>query len=176
MTWDAKTRDSQTWDLVIRITHWLVAGIFLANFWWLEEGDDPHEWAGYAMMGLLLIRWIWGYIGPSNARFKDFWPTPKRVKHSLDNFAAEHQVETHEARHTPLAGIMVIGLWLGLLVVGFSGWLQETDQFWGEEWVQLLHEWSANLVMAAVVIHISAVLLIQHKYRLPLVRNMLTGR
>ncbi|MGB1091935.1 MAG: cytochrome b/b6 domain-containing protein, partial [Oceanobacter sp.] len=84
--------------------------------------------------------------------------------------------DTHEARHTPLAGVMVIGLWFGLLVVGFSGWLQETDQFWGEEWVQLLHEWSANLVMAAVVVHVSAVLIIQHKYRLPLVRNMLTGR
>ena len=164
-----------SWDPLVRITHWLIAALFLANFWVLEEGDW-HEWAGYAVLALLLVRWLWGFVGPANARFGDFLPTPARVKRSVREFAAEHDAARHEPRHTPLAGVMVMGLWLGLGLVGFTGWLQETDRFWGEQWLQQIHYWLANLVMAAVVLHVAAVVVIQRKFGLPLVRSMIRGR
>ena len=164
------------WDWLVRLTHWWVAAVFLWNYWWPDDGDDLHQWLGYSLLAVLVIRWGWGFVGPRNARWADFFPTPARVCNSIHHFRAEHQAEGHKPHHTPLAGVMVVGLWLGLLVTGFSGWLQETDRYWGEQWVQLLHEWSANLVMAAVVVHIAAVVWIQWRFKLPLVKAMLFGR
>lgn len=165
------------WDILVRITHWSIACLFLVNYWLFEAGEDLHEWAGYALLAVLTVRLVWGFIGPANARFSDFFPTLSRLKAAVIYFDQEHKALQQSLqkppRHAGLAGAMVVFLWAGLLIVGISGWLQETDQFWGEDWVQLLHEWSADIVMIAVTFHVAAVLLIQWKYRLPLIRNMI---
>lgn len=49
-----------TWDLFVRVTHWLVAALFLANFFAIEEGSDLHEWVGYVVMGAIILRLGWG--------------------------------------------------------------------------------------------------------------------
>lgn len=160
------------WDRFIRIFHWSTAALFLANFWWLEAGEDAHEWAGYTLAALLLARLIWGFIGPTNARFSDFLPTPARLRHNIEHFAQHQLRHRDDSRHSPLGGLMVLFLLGGLLVTAVSGWMQELDAFWGEDWVQNLHVWSANAVMVAVVVHVAAVLVIQHKYRVALLRGM----
>ena len=166
-----------TWDILVRITHWTIAALFLTNYWILDDGDDLHEWFGYTVLAALIVRLIWGFIGPVNARFGDFWPTWAKLTTAIREFDQQHRHHQGQPpRHVGLAGAMVVFLWTGLLVVGISGWLQETDMFWGEDWVQLLHEWSANVVMAAVLIHVAAVGLIQHRYRLPLIQAMLWKR
>ncbi len=48
------------WDIVVRLTHWTIAFLFLANFFVVEEGSDIHEWAGYALLVALGIRLLWG--------------------------------------------------------------------------------------------------------------------
>ncbi len=57
-----------TWDLFVRVTHWLVAALFLANFFAIEEGSDLHEWVGYVVMGAIILRLGWGGITHSPAR------------------------------------------------------------------------------------------------------------
>jgi cytochrome b len=160
------------WDRFIRIFHWSTAALFLANFWWLEAGEDAHEWVGYALAALLSGRLIWGFIGPTNARFADFWPTPARLRYNVEHFGQQQMCHRDERRHSPLGGLMVLFLLAGLLVTAVSGWMQELDVFWGEDWVQNLHAWSANAVMVAVVVHVSAVLVIQHRYGVALLRGM----
>ncbi|WP_232302742.1 cytochrome b/b6 domain-containing protein [Elstera litoralis] len=63
------------WDLGVRLFHWgtvaAVATAFLA-----EDGERLHEWAGYAVAGLVTFRLIWGLIGTRHARFSDFAPSP----------------------------------------------------------------------------------------------------
>ena len=63
----------------------------------------------------------------------------------------------------------------GLLLTALTGWLQETDRFWGEEWVQRLHEVAADTVMVAVALHVAAVLLMQRLSGKPLLRAMFRG-
>ena len=71
---------------------------------------------------------------------------------------------------------MVLFLLITMTITAVSGWMQELDAFWGEDWVQNLHAWSADAVMIAVVIHVSAVLIIQYRYKVSLVKRMLSNR
>ena len=79
------THEIKVWDRFVRLFHWSVAGAFLLDFWVLEEGDPPHEWVGYFLGVLLVMRIVWGFIGPANARFINFLPTPRRVKHHIND-------------------------------------------------------------------------------------------
>lgn len=161
------------WDRFVRIFHWLVALGFLLNYWLLEGGDQPHVWVGYGVAALVLARVVWGFCGPDNARFASFWPTFTRVRYCLQHFAAE--CRQHRG-HNAVAGLMVIFLLTGLILTAVSGWMQTLDRFWGEEWVEWLHEMSAWLVMAAVVVHVGAVVLIQWLFKVPLIRAMVVGK
>lgn len=161
------------WNLSIRLFHWSNAVLFLAVYWWLRGGDARHEWAGYAVLALVTARIGLGVFGGGHARFADFWPTPGRLARYLRRFPPAID---EWPGHNPLGALMVLFMLLMLLVTGVSGWLQETDMFWGEEWVQRLHEWSADAVMAAVALHVLAVLLMQRLTGVALVRAMVTGR
>ncbi|MEZ5449379.1 MAG: hypothetical protein R3E89_10470 [Thiolinea sp.] len=88
------------WDRFVRVFHWSVATLFLLDFWVLEDGDPPHEWAGYAIGVLLILRIIWGFIGPYNARFTSFFPTPARVSHHL-RVLQQRQFD-HREGHNPV--------------------------------------------------------------------------
>ena len=162
------------WDGFVRFFHWSVAGLFLLDFWVLEDGDPPHEWAGYAIGVLVLIRILWGFIGPPRARFRDFAPTPNRIKAHL------HELKTGQldrsSGHNPFGGAMVLLLLALLTVVTLSGWMLTWDMFWGEEWVERVHETSADITMIAVVIHVSAVVLMQMYSGIPLIQTMITGK
>lgn len=165
--------DVVIWDRFVRSCHWLVATLFLLNYWLLEGGEDVHEWVGYAIAALVVARIAWGFIGRGHARFAGFFPTPSRLKQYLREFPRGH---AHDAGHNPLGGVMILFLLLMLLVTAVSGWMQELDAFWGEDWVQLLHAWSADILQAAVVVHVVAVLVMQRITGVQLVRAMITGR
>jgi len=161
------------WDKFVRVFHWSTASLFLLNYCVFEEGEDLHEWAGYTMAALVLLRIIWGFIGSTRARFADFFPTPQRLKHHLKNGLRAHNPEQG---HNPLGGAMILLMLMLLLITATSGWMMGLDQFWGEDWVENLHEYSANIMLAAVVVHVTAVLVIQNITGVALVRAMLTGR
>ncbi|AHK17746.1 cytochrome b/b6 domain-containing protein [Thalassolituus oleivorans] len=116
-----------------------------------------------------------GFIGPENAHFRSFFPTQKRVLNNLKNFKTEqlsHQAHSH---HSALGGLMVMFLLIAMTTTAVSGWMQELDTFWGEDWVQNLHAWSADATMIAVAFHVSAVLIIQYRYKVPLIKRMISG-
>ena len=162
------------WDGFVRAFHWSVASLFLLDYWVLEDGDPPHEWAGYVLGVLVLLRIVWGFVGPRRARFSDFFPTPTRLKQHL------HELKTgrfdRREGHNPFGGAMVL-LLLGLLaVVALSGWMLTWDMFWGEDWVETVHEISADLTMIAVVVHVGAVVGMQFYTGIPLIQTMITGK
>jgi cytochrome b len=139
----------------------------------LEGGEGAHEWAGYALAALAVLRIAWGCVGSRHARFCDFFPTPARLRRYLGRFPPDHEAWPG---HNPLGALMVLVLWFMLLLTAVSGWMQEFDAFWGEEWLQRLHELTADAVMIAVTIHVAAVLLMQRLTAAPLIRAMITGR
>ncbi len=166
--------DIKIWDVFVRMFHWSVATLFLLDFWVLEDGDPPHEWAGYALLVLVLMRVVWGFIGSHHARFSSFFPTPARVKQHLIDLKAK-QIDPAEG-HNPLGGAMVLLLLFMLILVGVSGWMQTWDKYWGEDWVENLHETSAEITMILVVIHVAAVFIMTKLTGIPLLRTMLTGK
>lgn len=166
-------RREHVWDVFVRVFHWTLVGCVLANFLVLEEGDPPHRWAGYVATGLVLARIVWGLIGTRHARFASFFPTPSRLKAHL---AAVRQGQHPQVvGHNPLGALMMLALMALVLSLGATGYLMGTDAFWGEEWLEELHEGLANTLMLAVGLHALAAIVMSRIERVNLIRAMITG-
>lgn len=161
------------WDAFVRFSHWGIALLFFANYFITEDGEAAHRLLGYALMGLLSLRIVWGFIGPRHARFASFWPTPGKVKAHLK--ALLYNEEDTHLGHNPLGAVMVFNLLASLAFLGGSGWLAETDMFWGVGWVEELHEFLASYVLASVGLHLLGVLFETKRSKINLVKAMITG-
>lgn len=170
-----QTYPTARWDRFVRVFHWSNAALVCLTYFWLEGGEQPHEWTGYAIAALLAARISWGFIGSANARFAAFFPTPSRLREYLHHGfpAALRGSRLHSDGHNPLGAVMIFTLLLLLAVCSVTGWMQTTDRWWGEEWVQALHESSAHTLMICAGTHVLAVLLMQRISGAPLVRRML---
>jgi cytochrome b len=161
------------WDRFVRAFHWTLVGCVLLNFFVLEAGETPHEWTGYLATALVLARIVWGFIGSRHARFADCFPTPARVAAHLRALRAG-RLPKHDG-HNPLGALMMLLLMALVLSLGFTGWLQGTDRFWGEEWLQALHAWLGNGLIAAAGLHAAAAIVMGRLERTRLVKAMVTG-
>jgi cytochrome b len=162
------------WDPLVRLTHWLVAGIVVANLWLLESGNAPHRWLGYLACGAIGVRLIWGFVGSPHARFSDWLPTPQRLTRYLGLLIKGR--EPRMLGHNPAGAVMMLTLWALVTALGVTGYLMGTDMLFGESWLEALHEGIANTLIAAVVLHVCGALLESWRHRENLVRSMVTGR
>lgn len=163
------------WDPLIRLFHWSLAGIFFANYFFNEEGDDWHQWLGYTAVAWLLVRFGWGFWSTGAARWSDFFPTPSRLASHLR--ALVRGEKYHRMGHSPLGGLVMILMMVGILALGITGYMmQEVDYFWGEDWLEELHGWIASTVLALVIIHICAALLESYRLKENLPLSMVTGK
>ena len=161
------------WDLFVRVFHWTLVSSVLLNCFVLEEGDPPHEWAGYLAAALVVSRIVWGFIGSRHARFSDFFPTPDRLRQHLQAMRSGHP--EHHWGHNPLGALMMF-LLMGLVIaLGITGWMQGLDAFWGEEWLQELHEVLADALLVSAGLHAASALVMGRIERTRLVKAMFTG-
>ncbi len=168
-----KPTAERVWDPFVRLFHWSLVTCVALNLWLLEEGDPPHEWVGYAAMALVVLRVFWGFVGTRHARFADFWPTPARLREHLRALRRGDHPPT--PGHNPLGALMMLGLMGLVLLLGFTGWLQGTDRFWGNEALETLHEWLADGLLALAGLHAAAALLVGRLERTRLIKAMFTG-
>lgn len=171
---DPNTEVPLVWDPLIRSFHWSLALVFLISQVTAERFDEIHEISGYVIFGLILVRVVWGFIGPKTARFSSFWPTPRALREHLR--AVIHGQHSPSIGHNPAGGAMILTLLATLILAGITGYLGETDQFWGIEWLAELHEFFGNLSLLLVGIHVAAVFLMSLIERRNLIRAMITGR
>lgn len=180
----------KVWDPLVRVFHWLlVLAFFIAYF---TEGEDAtlvvHTWAGYAVVGLILVRLVWGVIGTRHARFGDFVTRPAAVKDYLLSVLRLHP--RRYLGHNPAGGLMVIALLVSLFATVSTGmslyaieeqagplaaWLGGLGEFW-EEVFEGVHEFFANFTLFLVVMHVAGVLVESLLHSENLVRSMITGR
>lgn len=107
------------WDPIVRITHWSIALAVLANAVFTEEGSAPHVWVGYGLAAVLGLRLLWGLVGPAEARFAAFRPSPRKALAHLRDIGTG-KVTFHRS-HNPLGALMVYAIWGCLLTIIASG-------------------------------------------------------
>ena len=164
----------KVWDPLVRLFHWSLVASFAVAWISADEWDDLHNWAGYAAAALIAFRLLWGLIGPRYARFSQFVRSPGAVAAYLRDLLAGR--EARHLGHNPAGGVMILLLIAGLAALCLTGWMQTVDAFWGEDWVEEVHEVLANLLLVLVGLHVAGVALASLKHRENLVRAMVTGR
>ncbi|HUN25988.1 MAG TPA: cytochrome b/b6 domain-containing protein [Steroidobacteraceae bacterium] len=177
------------WDLPLRAFHWLFAASILASWATAEAGFNWMQWhirLGYWMMGLLVFRILWGFVGPRHARFASFLAGPKRTWRYARGLAGLEEA-VHSVGHNPLGGLMVVVM---LLLVAFqvSTGLFATDEIaWTGPYnsavssataklLTSLHHKNFNLIWAAIALHVAAIAYYTFIKKQHLVPAMLTGR
>lgn len=114
-----ETTRVRVWDLFVRVSHWTVAVAFFVAYFTEDDLLTVHVWAGYTIGVLVVMRILWGFVGPKHARFSDFVCGPfKAWKYLIDliTFRARRYVG-----HSPAGGVMVLLLLAGLLATVWSG-------------------------------------------------------
>jgi cytochrome b len=191
------------WDPVVRLTHWGLAVAVLLNALVTEGGSVTHVSLGWIGMALLLLRLVWGGLGPAEARFSAFPPNPAAaLRHLAALFAGRPR---EHASHNPLGALMVYAFWLALLVVISSGLVltggatpmkvaADKAAVASGDWSALIpagdsgsgdtalrhtageiHEVAANLLLILAVLHVAGVALESRLLRRSLVAPMLFG-
>ncbi|BCJ05158.1 cytochrome b561 [Pseudomonas sp. RtIB026] len=163
------------WDPLLRVCHWSLALVFFGDYFFNEAGDDWHQWLGYYACVCLVIRLTWGFVGPRSARWADFWPTPARLLgHARALWRGERY---HRLGHTPIGALVMVLMMTGIASLGLTGWMMlEVDALWGAEWLETLHSWLADGLLALVCVHLLAALVESVRLRENLPWSMVTGR
>lgn len=122
-----RVRQVAVWDPLIRVFHWTLAAAFLLTYVSGEQGYALHEWAGYAVLALVLLRTLWGFVGTRHARFRDFVRGPAGI------VGYARDLLRHRARrylgHNPLGGAMIVAMLATLIATGTVGLtLQQTRE------------------------------------------------
>lgn len=181
----------KVWDIPLRIFHWLLVAGFSVAYITEEDFLNIHIWAGYLVIGLLIFRLIWGFIGNEYSQFKNFLCSP------AESFAYFKQVLTRTNKryigHNPAGAAMIVMMLVSILITsltglvllevisipigaqinsGFLKWIMESG--YGHS-VEEIHEFFANFSVFLVVAHIAGVVFESISHKENLGRAMMTG-
>lgn len=84
----------KVWDPLVRIFHWSLVLAFATSYLTGDEWDDwgdVHEISGYLILGLVVVRIIWGFVGSKYARFSDFIPRAVKPRTSVRGYKADRR-------------------------------------------------------------------------------------
>ena len=187
----------RVWDPLVRVFHWALVVTFFVAYSTGEESPPIHEWMGYAVLGLVILRIIWGFIGSEHARFSGFVRGPGEVLRNLRDIVTMHP--KRYLGHSPAGGAMVVLLLVMLAATTVTGIIGEEqleqtaptaaatagheeenngegEQNGEEGPIAELHEVLANVTLALVLLHVFGVILASFAHRENLVSSMFTGR
>lgn len=163
------------WDIPTRLFHWLLAGSFLAAFALATLTDDESAaFAGHMLLGgaivfMVALRVIWGFVGSRYSRFRSFTFRPAEVlayfKGALSGKGEKH------VGHNPGSAVAIFAM-LGLLVgLGLTGAFMSSGGI-----LEDLHEVLAWTMMAVVGAHVVGVIWHTLRHRENITKSMVTGQ
>ena len=177
------------WDLPVRAFHWLLA-IAVAVGWYLGDNRsfsniDYHFYIGYFVGGLVVLRLIWGFIGPKPARLSSlFHSIPATFAYLL---TIPRREPSGTPGHNPIGSLSVLALLVSLLVQVGTGLFAEDDGLFSAgplsgylsggmvAEMNAIHYWNSRILLFLVGTHVFAVLFYLVWKRENLIRPMFTG-
>jgi cytochrome b len=177
--------DVRVWDPLLRLTHWSFALLIPAMLWTAENDKWAlHRRIGLVLLGLLVFRVLWGFLGPETARFASFVKGPRAVIAYLRG--ALPGAET-AIGHSPLAGWSTLALLAAMLAqvsMGlfagdpFDGMTGPLNPLIGVTLADTITEWHETffwVVAGLVALHLSAIVFYATVKGNDLVSPMLSG-
>jgi cytochrome b len=122
-----RPRDVTVWDPFLRLTHWSFP-VLVPAMWWTAENSRwaLHKRLGLVLIGLLMFRLLWGFVGPATARFAQFVKGPGAV---LAYLRGDREAGP-PIGHSPLGGWSTLAL-LGAMLLQASLGLFAGDPYDG---------------------------------------------
>lgn len=161
------------WDAPSRVFHWLQAVSFVGAYLTSESerNRDIHVAFGYIMLGLIVFRLLWGFLGTRYARFSSFVFKPGEIiAYLLSLFKGKPK---HYLGHNP-AGSVSVWLLLSIgLIICVTGVMALQDN--ASEAVINMHGAATKVMLAVILLHIIGVLVSSVLHRENLVHSMITG-
>ena len=116
-------RREAVWDPVTRLWHWLLAASVITG-WILGEFRtfsimQWHIYLGYLTGGLLVFRYVWGWIGPAPIRHRTLVASLRGIPAYLRRLGLRRP--SGVAGHNPLGALSVIALVLALTAQVVTG-------------------------------------------------------
>ncbi|MGL1920631.1 MAG: cytochrome b/b6 domain-containing protein [Hyphomicrobiales bacterium] len=179
---------TKVWDGYIRVFHWLLVILILISFISIELFDnlDVHFMSGYAIVGLLIFRILWGVFGSHTAKFVNFVKGPSAIITYIKSLA-DSKTYKQSYGHSPIAALSVIAM-LGILIMQvLSGlFLFDEESFLEGPLAQYgsdnlvsnatnYHPIGANLVLAIIAFHLIAIAIYYIFFKENLIKPMVTG-
>jgi cytochrome b len=140
------------------------------------------------VLALIVIRILWGFVGPRYARFSSFVFSPRKIVGFLkDTFTFKAK---RYLGHNPAGGAMILLMLVSLILTTVTGiaiygieenagplaaTLGSASEFW-EDFFEETHEFFANFSVFLVVVHVAGVIIESFIHRENLVRAMVDGK
>ena len=162
------------WDLPTRIFHWALVLSFTGTFLTgeSERWRDFHVLLGYTVLGLILFRLVWGFADTRYVRFAALVRCSVYVTRYLAQLFRGQA--WHPVGHNPPNAITILLLLLLGIASAVSGWAVYEEI--GGDWLEVMHEYTSNAMLAVVFVHIAGVLVASYLHGENLIVAMITGR
>ncbi len=176
----------RVWDAPVRLFHWLLVALVVAlyvsqflDLMWL------HYRLGEATLSLLIFRLLWGFFGSETARFSTFLASPRAALAHLAGF--RRGIGAGGVGHNPAGGWMVVFLLLLLFAQALSGLFARADPHSAgplnhflskpaSDLVSAFHAWNFDVLLAAIIVHLLAIIAYAMIRRENLLRPMISGK
>ncbi len=186
---DEQYQSLKIWDPFIRSWHWLLV-VSVVSGWLLGEFRtftvmQWHIYCGYMTGVLLVLRIVWGFMGPEAVRFNALAIRPKHLLSYAPTVFNRQPSAT--AGHNPLGALSTVIMLVLLSIQVVSGLFAEDDGlFYSGPFASMLssamivkmtaiHDYFSRLVLVFVFLHIAAVLFYLIWKKENLIKAMITG-
>lgn len=176
------------WDPGLRLFHWTLAVCVSASMLLGHFGPNVmtlHFYFGYAVIGLVGFRILWGLVGPGPARFSHFTYGPVTTTRYMSRLGKREP--SYWPGHNPLGALSVYALLGALIVQVGTGLFSDPDDYVNvgpladmveresRRTATWLHHRMAWGVLALIGLHLSAIAFYRRYKGEDLIMPMITG-
>ncbi len=166
------------WSKLTRLLHWGLVICIAANF--INDGNGEkniHRIVGFTASAIVGLRLLYGFFGkrsPYTHHLFIHWPLGWKSLTAFFKHEVSGQPKDYEG-HNPAASWTYLAIWGAVIALGVTGFMMGLDAFWGEEWLEDLHEVITKILLALIGIHFLGLAKDAVKHRRKTWKRMISG-